>query len=75
MSVLIRSDRRTSTDRRSGVDRRQRDMGPQTGSRERRNRPEPRKPEVSEIALSDREWALAFGKLPRRNRDEGDGSA
>lgn len=50
-------------------------MGPQTGSRERRNRPEPRKPEVSEIALSDREWALAFGKLPRRNRDEGDGSA
>lgn len=50
-------------------------MGPPAGSRERRRRPEPRKPDVSEISLSDREWELTFGKLPRRERDEGDGGA
>lgn len=62
MSDHTKHGRRCSADRRSGVDRRQVDVGPRFGERERRRRPDPRKPEVEEIALSDAEWERAFGK-------------
>jgi hypothetical protein len=43
-------------DRRSGQDRRKVDKGPPSG-RERRVHLEPRRPEVSELDLSNSEWA------------------
>lgn len=42
-------------DRRSGVDRRQKDLGPPRGI-ERRKGIEPRKPEVTEIEITPSEW-------------------
>ena len=50
---------KTSAERRSGRDRRQTDKGP-PGRADRRRVAEPRKPEVSELEVSDSEWgALA----------------
>ena len=43
-------------DRRSGRDRRQVDLGPPPGVRERRVSVEPRKPEVLERELTNSEW-------------------
>ncbi len=43
-------------ERRSGKDRRQKDVGGPNG-RERRKSMEPRKPEVVELDLSESEWA------------------
>ncbi len=53
-------DRRQTTDRRSGQDRRQEEQGPPTNY-ERRRSIEPRQPELTELQLSDEELkALGF---------------
>lgn len=49
-------------DRRSGRDRRQVDLGPPPGVRERRVSVEPRKPEVVEREISPSEWASLGGQ-------------
>ncbi|OYD54687.1 hypothetical protein CGK74_07875 [Thauera propionica] len=61
MTIANTSDRRSGNDRRSGIDRRTTLGGPPSGIGERRKRPEPRLPEVSELALSDEEWQAMFG--------------
>jgi hypothetical protein len=48
------------TDRRSGRDRRVKDVGPPDGV-ERRHRPDPRRPAVAELELSEAEWERYFG--------------
>jgi len=62
---------KTSTERRSGRDRRQLDKGP-PGRVDRRRVAEPRKPEVSELEVSESEWGAlaeeAF-RLPARKPD------
>lgn len=45
------------SNRRTGRDRRQRDVGPPPGQRERRVSIEPRKPEVLEVDPTDSAWA------------------
>ncbi|WP_157354007.1 MULTISPECIES: hypothetical protein [Thauera] len=62
------SDRRSGNDRRSGQDRRSTIGGPPNGIGERRKRPEPRLPEVSELALSDDEWQSMFGPRTPQTR-------
>ena len=53
-------DRRQTTDRRSGQDRRQKEQGAPT-SYERRRSIEPRQPELTELELSEEELkALGF---------------
>lgn len=53
-------DRRQTTNRRSGQDRRQEEQGPPT-SYERRRSIEPRQPELTELELSEEELkALGF---------------
>lgn len=47
-------------DRRSGRDRRVKDLGP-PGGVERRHRPDPRRPAVTELELSEVEWERYFG--------------
>jgi hypothetical protein len=51
-----------AVDRRSGRDRRARDIGPPSG-RDRRRSLEPRKPEVVEIEVSAEEWAALQAEL------------
>jgi hypothetical protein len=51
---------RGQKDRRSGKDRRVRDIGPPDGV-ERRHRPDPRRPVVKEQELSEAEWERYFG--------------
>jgi hypothetical protein len=63
MTETTTGDRRSGTDRRSGSERRQRDGGPPPGRRDQRHHPEPRKPEVVEVSLSETEWEVAFGSL------------
>lgn len=56
------TERRTTTDRRSGKDRRQDEKGPPT-SYERRRTVEARQPELTELHLSDEELkALGFNQ-------------
>lgn len=47
-------------ERRSGVDRRKKDVGPPVG-RDRRVSIEPRKPDVQEIEMTPSEWASLAG--------------
>ncbi len=57
-------ERKATTDRRSGADRRQQDVGP-AASYERRNTVEPRQPEVAELELSPEEMqAMGFKPPP-----------
>lgn len=49
-------------DRRSGRDRRQEEQGPP--GVERRRRIEPRKPEVSEVTITDSEWGRLENAVP-----------
>ncbi|MBN8441897.1 MAG: hypothetical protein J0M28_09410 [Thauera sp.] len=73
MSTLTPNRETRSTERRTGIDRRQKDLGPAAGTAERRRRPDPRKPEVAELQLSDHEWELTFGRLRRQSAREPDG--
>ncbi len=59
--MVMKANRQGSTDRvgierRTGVDRRHKDVGGPTG-RERRKSVEPRKPEVIELDVTPSEWA------------------
>lgn len=56
MDKLTVSHDQSATDRRSGDDRRRRDVGP-PGRHERRRGLEARKPEVVELEISESEWA------------------
>lgn len=47
-------------ERRSGADRRQRDLDPASGL-EHRKRVEARKPDIAEVVLSEDEWKRHFG--------------
>lgn len=47
-------------ERRSGRDRRQRELGPLSGW-EQRKRVESRKPDIDEVVLSEDEWKRHFG--------------
>ena len=49
-------------ERRSGRDRRERELGPHSGP-EHRRRVEARKPEIDELELSEDEWKRHFGSL------------
>lgn len=59
-----------TVDRRSGQDRRKKDMDP-PGGRERRRSVEPRRPEVVEIDLTPSQWAALDepATLPTRKRE------
>jgi len=64
-----------AADRRSGLDRRQRDSGPPDGW-ERRRSVEPRKPEVTELEFTPSQWGALQGDTlpgdlgqPRRGPD------
>ena len=48
-------------EKRSGLDRRQTDLGP-LGAVERRKRAEARKPVIAELELSEDEWKRHFGR-------------
>jgi len=50
----------SAAERRSGVDRRQRDVGPPDGW-ERRRSVEPRKPEVTELEFTPSQWGILHG--------------
>lgn len=52
------------TNRRSGHDRRQIDLGPPAGWSERRRSPERRMPAISEDSISEEEWLRYFGQQP-----------
>lgn len=59
---------RADTERRSGRDRRQRDLGAPSGARDRRTGIEPRRPEAIELELTASQWAALneeFAQLPR----------
>lgn len=61
-------ERKATTDRRSGADRRQHDAGP-AASYERRNTVEPRQPEVAELELTPEEMqAMGFKPPPEAPR-------
>lgn len=63
---------KTTTDRRSGRDRRQVDKGP-PGRAERRRVAEPRKPEVAELDMTESEWgALAQESVTPPDPKKGD---
>lgn len=55
----------THQQRRTGGDRRARDIGPPSGWRDRRRSVERRAPEVGELAVSDDDWAKYFGGMVR----------
>jgi hypothetical protein len=48
------------TERRTGADRRKRDIAPPAGWERRRN-VDPRMPEVTELELTDSQWAVLHG--------------
>lgn len=48
-------------DRRAGSDRRQLEVGPPAGWKDRRRRTERRIPEIDECTVSESEWELYFG--------------
>ena len=61
-------ERKATTDRRSGAERRQQDAAP-AASYERRNTVEPRQPEVAELELTPEEMqAMGFKPPPEAPR-------
>jgi len=57
-------------ERRNGMDRRQVNLGPPAGMRERRVSLESRKPEVEEIALSASDWVRFDAAVPLKPLEE-----
>lgn len=57
---LSRSQALPAAERRTGLDRRQRDSGPPDGW-ERRRSVEPRKPEVTELEFTPSQWGALHG--------------
>ena len=60
------SAKATPTNRRSGTDRRRADRGAPQGP-ERRVGLEPRKPEVTEVEISESDWARLQDEAARRS--------
>jgi hypothetical protein len=52
----------TTTNRRQNHDRRQKDIGPPKGWKDRRRTTERRIPAIEECQVSESEWLLYFGK-------------
>ena len=51
--------------RRGSGDRREQELGPPIGWRERRRKTERRIPEISEQVISEDDWQLYFGEKPK----------
>lgn len=60
--------RRADAERRSGHDRRQRDMGAPSGTRDRRTGIEPRRPEAVELDLTLSQWAALNDEFAQLSR-------
>ena len=61
LRVTFGGDMSPKIERRSGADRRLRDLDPVRGL-ERRKRAEARKPDIAEVVLSEDEWKRHFGR-------------
>lgn len=61
LRVTLGGDMSPKIERRSGADRRLRDLDPVRGL-ERRKRAEARKPDIAEVVLSEDEWKRHFGR-------------
>lgn len=61
LRVTWGGDMSPKIERRSGADRRLRDLDPVRGL-ERRKRAEARKPDIAEVVLSEDEWKRHFGR-------------
>ncbi|MBS1161984.1 MAG: hypothetical protein H6R15_4403 [Proteobacteria bacterium] len=57
----------TIINRRQKDDRRQQDIGPPSGWKERRRTTERRIPTIEECAVSESEWLMYFGKTTAPN--------
>jgi hypothetical protein len=62
--AIEQSPAEVTTDRRMRMERRSDNLGPPAGIRERRRGKERRAISVSEVRLSDAEWAQYFAKMP-----------
>jgi hypothetical protein len=54
----------TTSNRRQQIDRRQDDVGPPTGWKDRRRSTERRIPTIEECEVSESEWLMFFGSKP-----------
>lgn len=54
----------TISNRRQQADRRQDDIGPPSGWKDRRRSTERRTPTIEEYEVSESEWLMLFGKPP-----------
>ena len=61
----------SDSDRRNRDDRRQEELGPPTGWKERRRRTERRFPEIEEHTISEDEWVQYFGTANLAVSDNG----
>ena len=65
------ADSGSDSDRRNRADRRQEELGPPNGWKERRRRTERRFPEIEEHTISEDEWLQYFGTAKLAVSDNG----